>query len=154
MVSTRSTTKQMIRRSQANHRTPFHYLKRNTRKPRDIGDKFVHSYKEENDTTSVETTDSEISAQTNDYPQNTHIYFPENFEIDFDDAHDEWMSNKKRGPNGTYVYICGFVKQNHKLCQRKCCDKFGIYSGCKKHYKWEELLGGFAEEVGGVDGFA
>ena len=59
-------------------------------------------------------------------------------DIDFDDARDEWATNKRRGPNGTYVYICGFRQKNHKLCQIACCDKIGLYSGCKRHFMWEE----------------
>ena len=59
-------------------------------------------------------------------------------EIDFDDAHDEWMANKKRGPTGTYVYICGKKMKNDKKCQHATCDKIGIYSGCRRHYMWEE----------------
>ena len=63
------------------------------------------------------------------------------FEPDyFDDAHDEWMKNKRKLGNGCYVYICGYVYPNRKLCQRDCCDKIGLYSGCKKHYMWEEKI--------------
>lgn len=58
----------------------------------------------------------------------------------FDDAHDEWMKNKRKLDNGCYVYICGYVYPNRKLCQRDCCDKIGLYSGCKKHYMWEEKI--------------
>lgn len=58
----------------------------------------------------------------------------------FDDAHDEWMKNKRKLDNGCYVYICGYVYANRKLCQRDCCDKIGLYSGCKKHYMWEEKI--------------
>jgi hypothetical protein len=58
---------------------------------------------------------------------------------DFDEAHDEWMANKKRGPNGTYVYLCGYSSQiNKRPCRRACCDKIGLYSGCKTHFMWEE----------------
>ena len=60
------------------------------------------------------------------------------FEIDFDDAHNEWTANKRRGPNGTYVYICGKSLNSGKICQHACCDKIGLYSGCKRHYMWEE----------------
>ena len=56
----------------------------------------------------------------------------------FDDARDEWAANKRRGPNGNYIYICGFRQKNHKLCQIACCDKIGLYSGCKRHFMWEE----------------
>jgi hypothetical protein len=56
----------------------------------------------------------------------------------FDDAHDAWMDNKRRGDNGTFYYICGKVMKNGKKCQRAQCDKIGIYSGCKMHFAWEE----------------
>lgn len=56
----------------------------------------------------------------------------------FDDAHDEWMNNKRRGDNGTCYYICGKVMKNGKKCQRAQSDKIGIYSGCKMHFAWEE----------------
>lgn len=56
----------------------------------------------------------------------------------FDDAHDAWMDNKRRGDNGTYYYICGKVMKNGKKCQRAQYDKVGIYSGCKMHFAWEE----------------
>lgn len=58
--------------------------------------------------------------------------------IDFDDAHEEWMSNKKIGPYGNYIYICGYHLKNGKKCQRGCVDKIGLYGGCKSHYMWEE----------------
>ena len=60
--------------------------------------------------------------------------------IDFDDAHDCWMSNKKKMGNGTYVYICGKPMRNGKCCQRIQCCTIGLYSGCTTHYKWEERL--------------
>ena len=56
----------------------------------------------------------------------------------FDDAHDAWMENKRRGDNGTCYYICGKVMKNGNKCQRAQSDKIGIYSGCKMHFKWEE----------------
>ena len=52
--------------------------------------------------------------------------------IDFDDAHKNWIQNKRK-TNGNYVYICGYKK-----CRNQSFDKSGIYSGCKKHKKWEE----------------
>ena len=59
-------------------------------------------------------------------------------EIDFDDAHDEWMANKKRLANGHYVYLCGKTTGKGKKCRRGCHDMIGLYSGCKVHYMWEE----------------
>jgi len=58
--------------------------------------------------------------------------------IDFDDAHNCWMANKKKKGNGTYSYTCCYILPNGKKCFRSQCDLFGIYSGCKKHYMWEE----------------
>ena len=58
--------------------------------------------------------------------------------IDFDEAHDEWNANKKRKSNGNYAYICGAPLTNGKKCIRECCDKIGLYSGCRIHYSWEE----------------
>jgi hypothetical protein len=59
-------------------------------------------------------------------------------EIDFDDAHDEWMANKKRLANGHYVYLCGKTTVKGKKCRRGCHDMIGLFSGCKAHYMWEE----------------
>lgn len=58
--------------------------------------------------------------------------------IDFDDAHDEWIANKKRLANGNYVYLCGKVLNETRKCRRGCYDKIGLYSGCKSHFMWEE----------------
>jgi len=60
--------------------------------------------------------------------------------IDFDDAHLCWMANKKKKGNGTYTYICSYILPNGKKCFRSPCDSYGIYSGCEKHYMWEEKL--------------
>lgn len=45
--------------------------------------------------------------------------------IDFDEAHYEWMLNKKKRENGTFVYICGKPLCSGKLCQR--------INGCTLH---------------------
>jgi hypothetical protein len=60
--------------------------------------------------------------------------------IDFGDAHDEWMSNKKRLANGQYVYLCGKITGTGNKCKRGCHDLIGLYSGCKIHFMWEENL--------------
>lgn len=153
MVSTRSSTKQIsnatnntnipfvptnqiITRSKNN--TQFVELQPTTRAKRTKPTKPTHAVEstttltpeitdcEEDDSNSVVTEISTIG--TSQYETN----------IDFDEAHYEWMLNKRRNANGTFVYICGYVKPNHKLCQKDCCDEIGIYSGCKKHYMWEE----------------
>jgi len=61
-------------------------------------------------------------------------------DIDFDGAHDAWMANKKRKANGDYAYLCGAPLKSASLnkCKRYCCDKIGLYSGCRIHYSWEE----------------
>jgi hypothetical protein len=57
--------------------------------------------------------------------------------IDFNDASKEWHGNKKKMPNGMYVYMCG-KKTSNRVCTRRCHDKIGIYSGCHLHFMWEE----------------
>lgn len=60
---------------------------------------------------------------------------PKCFKIDFDDAHNEWMANKKRLGNGTYAYYCGHKLKNGKTCKNFCIDKLGLIGGCAKHYE-------------------
>jgi len=36
--------------------------------------------------------------------------------IDFDEAHDAWMSNKRKNSNGMYRYICGATTKTGKPC--------------------------------------
>jgi len=57
----------------------------------------------------------------------------------FDDAHNHWIANKKLLSNGHYAYLCGkpLSKGN---CKNICCDKLGLYGGCKLHFKWDEPL--------------
>jgi hypothetical protein len=60
--------------------------------------------------------------------------------IDFDEAHDAWMANKKRLKNGNYVYLCGKPnKVGNRKCRRGCADGIGLYSGCDRHFMWEEI---------------
>ena len=59
-------------------------------------------------------------------------------DIDFDEAHNSWVENKIKGENGTYYYSCGKVMKNGKKCTHAQRDKSGLYSGCKRHYAWEE----------------
>lgn len=63
---------------------------------------------------------------------------PNDDSFDFDDAHDEWMANKKRLANGQYVYLCGKTTGSGSTCKRGCHDLIGLYSGCKIHFMWEE----------------
>lgn len=146
MVSTRSST-QMIRRSQKTSLTLMHELpltvKRIPRKknPKKIEKKESHIvYLSE--IGSIASEDPVIDSSS-DYESEDSVIEMSDYEfncseIDFDDAHDEWMANKKRGPNGTYVYICGKKMKNDKKCQHATCDKIGLYSGCRRHYMWEE----------------
>lgn len=98
----------------------------------------IDSEDSDSDSVSILTTDSFIDSMKNREYE---------VAIDFDDAHDSWISNKKRTANGTYVYICGYTLSNHKLCKRACCDKIGLYSGCKTHYMWEEKIHKGLEEL-------
>lgn len=68
------------------------------------------------------------------------VSFPDVYSvnIDFDDAHDAWMANKKRKANGDYGYLCGAPVKSGLTCKRYCIDKIGLYSGCRTHYSWEE----------------
>lgn len=59
-------------------------------------------------------------------------------DIDFDEASEAWKCNKRKGANGTYVYTCGKITQSGNPCKYPVHDKMGIYSGCKRHYMWEE----------------
>lgn len=135
MYTTRSKTNQMIRRSEATNLTTFYSLtdkvkktipkKNNTQTHNElIRISIDYASCDNEDTDSIASEDSEISEF--------------GIDIDFDDAHDEWCSNKKRGPNGTYVYLCCKPLGNNKKCKYTSCDKIGLYSGCKRHYMWEE----------------
>lgn len=165
MVLTRSNYSQIVRRSQANRNTKFQILEKEVRvrrvhtKPRPSPAAAIVFLEEavfESDGESVTVSDS---VSDSDYNPNTDPEWDTDLEsidsvieplqktksvsfadtIDFGDAHDEWMANKKRGPNGTYVYLCGYSSQiNKRPCRRACCDKIGLYSGCKTHYMWEE----------------
>lgn len=37
--------------------------------------------------------------------------------INFDEAHKEWMLNKKKRENGMFTYICGKPLSSGRLCQ-------------------------------------
>ena len=50
----------------------------------------------------------------------TRIYL---VNIDFDEAHEAWMKNKKK-VGDSYVYICGVVTKNGTYCQNK------LYKNC------------------------
>jgi len=53
--------------------------------------------------------------------------------IDFEEAHEEWMKNKKKRENGTFVYICGKPLKNGCFCQK--IDK---KNGCFSHSSWNK----------------
>lgn len=38
--------------------------------------------------------------------------------IDFDEASREWRKNKKKQPNGQFVYVCNYVHSNGKQCRK------------------------------------
>ena len=48
--------------------------------------------------------------------------------IDFDEAHEAWIQNKKSIGNGMYVYICGKPLKSGNVCKRV---------GCAIHKNWE-----------------
>ena len=52
--------------------------------------------------------------------------------INFDEAHQEWMLNKKKRENGMFMYICGKPLFSGGLCQRIYKKK-----GCSIHSLWE-----------------
>ena len=60
----------------------------------------------------------------------------------------EWLNNKRqRRDIGNYSYICG--KPNLDSGRKCICvshDLIGLYSGCIKHYMWEELLNKYMDE--------
>lgn len=45
--------------------------------------------------------------------------------IDFDEAQQAWMANKKKLPNCTYVYVCGHITKKGTPCQNS--------QNCKLH---------------------
>lgn len=45
--------------------------------------------------------------------------------INFDEAKEAWMRNKKQLPNCTYVYVCGFITKKGTPCQNS--------QNCKLH---------------------
>jgi hypothetical protein len=155
MVSTRSTT-QMIRRSQKTSLTLMHELPLTVKRiPKKMEKKESHIVYLSESGSIASSEDSVIDSSLDydsedpvidsslDYDSEDPVIEMSDYEfncseIDFDDAHDEWMANKKRGPTGTYVYICGKKMKNDKKCQHATCDKIGIYSGCRRHYMWEE----------------
>ena len=51
--------------------------------------------------------------------------------IDFDEAHDAWIQNKKSIGNGMYVYICGKPLKSGKLCCRR-------EDTCSIHKNWNK----------------
>ena len=143
MVSTRSSKKQMITRSKTTGKTEFIELEQKQKQKRTQTKKPVDD--SDSDYT-TEATDPDVDSETV-VSEDSFLDREYEVDIDFDDAHDSWMANKKRTANGAYVYICGYVKPNHKLCRIACCDKIGIYSGCKKHYMWEEKIHKGFEEL-------
>jgi hypothetical protein len=51
-------------------------------------------------------------------------------DIDFDEASEGWMANKRKLANGMYRYICGFQKTDGKKCMRAPAAN---QSGCWYH---------------------
>jgi len=112
-----------------------------------------------------------LPSSSSSSPSSSVVVF--SVDIDFDGAHDAWMANKKRKANGDYAYLCGAPLKGAPLkgaplkgaplkgaplkgaplkgaplkeatkCKRYCCDKIGLYSGCRSHYSWEESANKF-----------
>lgn len=64
---------------------------------------------------------------------------------EFDDSHNAWIENKRKNSRGQYEYICGKTilckrTKQPKKCSRFCCDKLGIYNGCKTHFNWDSKM--------------
>uniref|UniRef100_A0A6C0HIJ2 Uncharacterized protein n=1 Tax=viral metagenome TaxID=1070528 RepID=A0A6C0HIJ2_9ZZZZ len=54
---------------------------------------------------------------------------------------EEWMKNKLKKDDGLFVYMCGKPNPNSgRKCTCATHDTIGLYSGCIKHYMWEENL--------------
>jgi len=117
MVSTRSSSRQIVTRSKTSNVTEFKYLDYTNKKKKQLNNDFTK-----------QSSKSGVSFKEYDVI------------IDFDDASECWMQNKRKKKNGNYSYICGKVLKNKKKCQRDCSDLIGLSSGCKRHYKWEEKL--------------
>lgn len=121
MVQTRSETRnnnKMTTRSMANRATTFRELPPKKQKKLE----FVVSKKRQ------------ILTKTKLEEPTVNVE-PKCLNIDFDDAHNEWMANKKRLGNGTYAYYCGHKLKNGKTCKHFCIDKLGLIGGCAKHYE-------------------
>lgn len=66
------------------------------------------------------------------------IFAKKEVNIDFDEATEGWMENKKKMKNGCYVYICNYPLSNGKLCSNKSVLNRSIcsYEYCGKHQKY------------------
>lgn len=49
------------------------------------------------------------------------------FDIDFDEASRLWNANKKKLPNGCFMYVCGAITKNGNFCKNKSCAKHKQY---------------------------
>lgn len=142
MVTTRSF-KQNITRSQADKATPYWCLEDDyqPKKKRTHSAPIVFECTAPVPTQSMESdADDEcmsICSEESEISIESEISEVESL-VDFDDAREAWGANKRRGPNGTYQYLCMKIMGNGRPCPQVCCDKIGLYSGCKRHYMWEE----------------
>lgn len=57
---------------------------------------------------------------------------PYSVEIDFEEASGEWLKNKKKRPNGFYVYRCAHWSKTHN---RYCKCKVFNDGLCKYHLR-------------------
>ena len=57
----------------------------------------------------------------------------------FSEASEEYHKNKRYNrTKGLMQYLCGKEMQNGKICSAPQCCMIGLYSGCRRHYKWKE----------------
>lgn len=59
-------------------------------------------------------------------------HFPD---INFDEASQMWMKNKKKHANCTYTYVCGYITRNGTPCQNKPYAKKKDCPHCHIHYR-------------------
>jgi hypothetical protein len=136
MVTTRNQQKQMVLRSNANSNTRYYVLESLKQQKNTVSE-----HDEDMSICSDITEIEEIEAYQERFgirnkSEDTLYWY--DVDIDFEDAHNAWEENKRKGENGTYYYLCGKMMKNGKKCTHAQCDKLGLYSGCKRHYAWEE----------------
>lgn len=135
MVHTRSEVRNnvsMNTRSMTNGKTRFRELSQTIKKAKQKPKRKIEFVKKQTKIVSPTSILMPIRLHLEDEERSINI--------DFDDAHNEWMANKKRLGNGTYAYYCGHKLKNGKTCKNFCIDKLGLTGGCAKHYEGNSPL--------------